>query len=415
MFSKKFTNIFIFFLYFSLILGFFFNEDLIGGALNDYKGLFYVTENFRLNFLSTLLNYDNFGHRQSPIFYVLSSLIAEGEIFNRLFYIHLFLLIPFFFYKCLKLTFKGDDKNNLKIFAFIILIFPTFRSYSLWPDPHLLGFLFFIISIYFFLKFQNNYQKFNYPILNTIFLSLSAYVSPNFGVFILYFLYKYFTKFHFSKKFLYILLINFFLSIPFFYYLFYLEVNFLFDNSGWGIGKNFYSLENISNKIIIISSIFLFFIIPLINFRKIEIFNDLKSKKIFYFIPFIIFFTSCYYFDFTETYNLTNSGGGIFYNLSNYFFGNNYFLFFVSFISFILLSNLFYKNFENILLFICLLLSNPQLTIWQANHSPTIFVLILLLFNINFLKSSFNIKNIIIIYLYFILYILVNLVKILLI
>ena len=97
MFSKKFTNLFIIFLYFSILLGLFLNENLIGGALNDYRGLFYLTDKFRENFLLTLLNYDNFGHRQSPIFYILGSLIIEGEMINKLFFVHIFLLIPFFF------------------------------------------------------------------------------------------------------------------------------------------------------------------------------------------------------------------------------------------------------------------------------------------------------------------------------
>lgn len=415
MFSKKFTNIFIFFLYLSLLCGFFLKEDLIGGALNDYKGLFYVTEKFRENFLVTLLNYDDLGHRQSPVFYILSSLIPKSELLNRLFFIHVFLIIPIFFYKCLKLLFKDSHKNNLKLLASIILIFPTFRSYSFWPDPHLLGFLFFMISIYYFLKFKENNNRFMYPILNTKFLALSAYISPNFGVFVLYFLYQYFNKFNFSKKFFSIILLNFFLSLPFFYYLFVLDINFLFNNNGWDIGKNFYSLNNISNKIIIISSIFLFFITPLLNIKKILSFDDIKLKKNSFLILSIIFFISCYYFDFSETFNLTNSGGGFFFNLSNYFFENNYLLFFVSFISFILLSKIFYKNYDNILIFVCILLSNPQLTIWQANHSPTIFILLILLFNISFLKYNFNIRNIILVYLYFILYIVVNLTKILLI
>ena len=240
MLSTKYTNIIILSLYISLLIGFFLNEDLLGGALNDYRGLFYITENFRKDFLTTLLNYDNLGHRQSPIFYILNSFILREEFFNKLFYIHIFLLIPFYFYKCLKRLFRNYPKNNLKILSSIILIFPTFRSYSIWPDPHLLGFLFFIISIYYFIKFMENKKKLLYPFLNILLLSLSAYISPNFGVFVLYFLYKYFQKFRLSKNFLYIILLNFLISLPFFYYLFLLEVNFLFNNGGFDIGRNFY-------------------------------------------------------------------------------------------------------------------------------------------------------------------------------
>ena len=270
-------------------------------------------------------------------------------------------------------------------------MFPTFRSYSIWPDPHLLGLLLFIIAIYFFLKFKKKNNKIKYAVLNTIFLSLSAYISPNFGVFILYFLYNYFLKFGFSKNLFIILLLNLFLCLPFFYYVFYLKINFLFDNDGWDIGKNFYSLKNISNKIIIISSIFFFFVFPLLNFKKLFInqkFKDLRN----YLFGLIIFLISIYYFDFNEAYNLTKSGGGIFYYLSNFIFKNNYFLYLISLVSLLLLSKIFYRNFENTMVFICILLSNPQVTIWQANHSPTIFILIFLMFNINFLKIILILK-----------------------
>ena len=36
MFSKNFTNVIIFGLYFSLLFGIYINENLIGGALGDY-------------------------------------------------------------------------------------------------------------------------------------------------------------------------------------------------------------------------------------------------------------------------------------------------------------------------------------------------------------------------------------------
>lgn len=415
MFSKNFTNIIIFTLYFSLLFGIYINEDLIGGALSDYKGHYHITERFRDNFLYTLNNYDELGHRHSPIFYFLRSIIPGVEIIERLFFLHLYLIIPLFLYKCLKLKYKNKDKKNLKLLSSSILLLPTFRSYSIWPDPHLLGFLFFMISIYYFIKFKNNNFIFKFAILNTFFLSLSAYASPNFGVFVIYFLYQYLTEFKFNKKFIYILLINFLLSIPFFYYLFYLDINFLFNNNGWDIGNNFFSIKNISNKIIIISSIFLFFLIPLIEIKKIINSNIFKLKIKPLLIILFVFFVSCYFFDFNETFKLTNSGGGIFYNLSNYLFNNDYLLYLICFLSCFLFSNIFNKNLNNILIFICILLSNPQLTIWHANHSPTILILLLLLFNIDFLKDKFNLKDIFQIFLYFVLYIFMNLIKIVLI
>ena len=265
MIPKK--NIFFFLLltYFSLLVGFYFGEDVIGGAINDYKGHAHIAEKFKENFLFTFFNYDDLGHRHSPVFYIFKSIALNfGVTGQKIFFLHFFLLIPVFFYKCLKIKFNNVSKDYLRLFAATILLFPTFRAYAIWPDPHLLGILFFTISIYYYLKMKTNFKPFKNALLNTFFLSLAAYASPNFGVFAIFFFYEFFKKFNLSKKIFIIFLTNVILSLPFFFYLFYLDINFIFNNNGWDIGNNFYSLNNISNKIVIIISLFLFYLFPLI-------------------------------------------------------------------------------------------------------------------------------------------------------
>ena len=71
--TKK-INVPVILIYFSLLLGFFFNEDSLGGALADYNSHAHIAEKFKSNFLYTLLNYDNLGHRHSPIFYIVKSI-----------------------------------------------------------------------------------------------------------------------------------------------------------------------------------------------------------------------------------------------------------------------------------------------------------------------------------------------------
>ena len=150
--TKKFT-IFLLLIYSTLLVGYMLGEDSLGGAFDDYSGHAYIAEKFNNEFIDTLFAYDSLGHRHSPIFYIFKSfLINFGEEFQRLFFLHLFLLIPIFFYKSLKIIYPLEKKNRLKFFALILLLFPTFRAYSIWPDPHLLGTLFFLISIYFFFK-----------------------------------------------------------------------------------------------------------------------------------------------------------------------------------------------------------------------------------------------------------------------
>jgi hypothetical protein len=116
----------------------------------------------------------------------------------------------------------------------------------------------------------------------------------------------------------------------------------------------------------------------------------------------------CYFFDFSDTYNLTNSGGGFIYNLSQIIFKNNLILFVICFFTYIYLLQIFKANKNNILLFIILILSNPQNTIWQANFSPTIYFLILLLFNLELKKDAIKIRTIYLNYIYFSLYLLLS-------
>ena len=51
--------------------------------------------------------------------------------------------------------------------------------------------------------------------------------------------------------------------------------------------------------------------------------------------------------------------------------------------AFVYLVGIFKIDKRNILIFVTLILSNPQNTLWQANFSPTIYFSILLLFNLN--------------------------------
>lgn len=404
MILKKNVIVFLFFLYLSLIIGFYFGEDSLGGAYNDFVSLSHIAERFRNNFIYTLLNYDDLGHRHSPIFYIFKSFVLMlGETNQKIFFLHLYLLIPFFFYKSLRIIYFKSEKNNLILLSTVLLLFPTFRSYSFWPDPHLLGTLFFIISIYFYSKFLTKKNLFKNSILNTIFLALSAYISPNFGVFVIFFLYEFYVKFKFTNRFIILLIINFIISLPFFFYLFYFDVSFISNVGSWDIGENIFSLKNISNKFIIIISLLLFYLLPFFFSKTIKynLININYKKNIFYFL---IFLLAIFFFDFSYSYNLTNSGGGFFYNFSQQLFKNNILFFILCLFAFVYLVEIFKIDKRNILIFLTLILSNPQNTLWQANFSPTIYFSILLLFNLNLKEDSITKNTIYFNYTYFLLY-----------
>ena len=78
-FSIEKNNIFLFaLLYFSLIVGFYFGEDLNFGAINDWNGTNYpVIKASSENIKDTLLNYESFGHRHSPVYLIFLSLFLK--------------------------------------------------------------------------------------------------------------------------------------------------------------------------------------------------------------------------------------------------------------------------------------------------------------------------------------------------
>ena len=197
-FSKNYKNLSIFlFLYLSLILGFCIDENLNFGAIGDWLHTDKpVIEALSENIKKTLLNYESFGHRHSPLYLIFLSFFYKlGFSLDLIRFLHLNLsvLLIYYFYKCLTFKFEQIDKNILLLISFSLFLSPTFRSLSIWPSSRIIGLIFFVMSIYEFLK----YQKFcieKYIFKNIFYLILSSYISPNFSVFVIYFFFHYIKK-----------------------------------------------------------------------------------------------------------------------------------------------------------------------------------------------------------------------------
>ena len=88
---------------------------------------------------------------------------------------------------------KKVEKSLLIILSLSIFLSPTFRSLAIWPSSRIVGLLFFVLSIYEFLKFQKTSLNIHL-IKNILFLIISSYISPNFSLFIIFFFYYYLKK-----------------------------------------------------------------------------------------------------------------------------------------------------------------------------------------------------------------------------
>ena len=404
--SIKFKYFFFLILYISLLISFFLGEDSTGGAFLDYSNHKHIITAFIKDFKSTILNYDNYQTRHSPILIIfLSSLekINLTDTIIRLIHLHLCLILPLTFYLILKYKYKKYSDNLFILLTGLIFLSPTFRSLSVWPDSRLLGLVFFLLSIYFFLKFLDD-RKFNNCVLNIIFCAISSYISPNFSLFSIFFFYKFTREYGFySTKIINIILLNFLLSAPAIYYLFILDINFLNQSAVPNFDSTNIFFKNFSNQILIIPTIIFFYILPFALLKILKINKKFSFNK--FIISVLIFTISLFFFD----YEFSFTGGGIFFKLSNLLFNNNILFYFISLLSIYIIISYFSEKFENVLLLLIIFLSNPQITIYHKYYDPLIFILIFSLFILNIkIENILKFKKIILIYLYLFLFLLVS-------
>ena len=409
--SNKFILGFYFLCYSSLIIGFYLNENSTGGAFLDYQNQNIIINFFVDDFYKTLLTYDQFSTRHSPVLLILISLLKKiefSDIIIRLTYLHLNLLLPYFFYKILKTKFPSNKNFLYFLLSCVLFLSPTFRSLSVWPDSRILGLLLFTISIFFYIKFEKR-QKYKYAILNIIFYTLSSYISPNFSVFSIFFVFKFFTTYRFSLKFIYIILINVSLCAPALIYLLSLESNFLFKSAVPGASVDYNLWFNYSNKILCISTIIVFYLIPFLANNMVKINLQIISEKKYFFLTTIFLYLIClYYFN----YQLEYTGGGIFFQASNKFFSNNYLFYFISFLSILICNYLGAINKFNYVVLFLIILSNPQLTIYHKYFDPFLYIAFFSLFNLNInQKILCSNKTIIFFYIFSAFFLIISLLK----
>jgi len=399
------------FLYLTLIIGFIYGENLNYGAYGDWVGANREPiKDFSNNFTYTFLNYDSYGHRHSPIYLIFLSLFLDlGLDIDqvRFFHLHLCISLIVIFYQCLRLKFTNINNNYLFLLSLIIFFSPTFRSLAIWPDSRLPGLIFFVLTIYFFLKFRKTNNP-KYTWYTCISLVVASYISPNFSVFFIYFFFFFLKKVKF-RELGFLLIFNFLASLPILYYIFILDVNFLAAGKTPHLSKESINFSfNLSDKLMIISSIIFFHLSPILIMDNF--FNQFKiflNKKLIILVPLV----ACLIYFFN--YQLSYTGGGVFFILSNLLFDNNYCFYIGSFffIGFVLyIASLSLNNFSLLTL---LVVSNIQNTIYHKYYEPLIFIMFFTLIKYpgieNFLKKK---NNILYIYLLSVIYILMRVFKI---
>ena len=388
--------ILIFILYLTLLLGLFMGEDLLQGAEIDYKNILANKLSiFRNDIIFYFKNYEELGLRHSPIFQIFHITflnIYENDLFFRIVNIHLNLAIILIFYFSLNLKMRKNLQGNLLILVSILFLMPSFRSYSIWPDSFLSGFIFFMLSVFYLLKFieSDKSKKNYYAYLNIIFLSISSYISPNFATFSIFYFYIFYTYFKFSKDLLKIVLLNITLSLPAFFYLFIMDNNFINTEAQWVENLSTFSLHNLANKVIILPTIFIIYFIPFLviyfNQSKQGLLLHLKKLNYYHYIVILLPFFLIKYFNYGEISKVLG-GGGLFYNLLKFYDLIEIKLAIISSISIFIILLFSANNLKNSIFIICLILSSPQLTIYNVYFDLILFIYLFLFFNNNLFET----------------------------
>ena len=349
----------------SLFIDLYFNIDSAGsgGFIKDFESTWPLVEN-PLAFSTNL-------DIKFPLHYYIAAIIykiVNDKEILRLIYCILALPIPYLFFICLKIKFKKININNLFLFSLIIFLLPSFRSAAVWPNTQITGIFFFIISLFFFLKWENKSQfnKFNKELFFIIFfMSLTVYTRQLYAMIFLYFIIIFYLNLD-NKNFIKTLLVVTILALPgIIFVLFWpkiLKATFEFK---------FY------NSLLVNSSIISFYLIPFFTIifyfkKKIKLID--KDKLAIFLITIFVIICS-YFFD----YNYL-MGGGYFIKLSKILLGNFYFFYLTSIIGFFLLYLLSKENILNLILNLIIITAISAYIIFMKYFEPMFIIILFLLF-----------------------------------
>jgi len=374
----------------SLFLELFLNIDSAGSG------------GFKIDFKSTWplvldpLNFSTNIDIKFPLHYYIAAIIfkiVNDKEILRIVYCALSLFIPYLFFLCLKVKFKTIKINNLFLFSLIIFLLPSFRSGAIWPNTQITGIFFFLVSLFFFLKWETKkeFKNFNRDLFLTIFfMSLTVYSRQLYAMIFFYLMIIFYLNLD-KRIFIQTVFTVGLLAVPGILFVLIwpkiIQATFVFK---------------LHNSILVNSSILSFYLIP---FFSVLYFLDKKINiKKDYLIPILLItifvFICSIYFD----YNYL-MGGGFFIKLSKILFSNFMVFYLTSIIGLFLLYYLSLENKLNLILNLLLLFTISAYIIFMKYYEPMFLILLFLIMKTKYTNIFLkNLKCIYAFHLYFITY-----------
>ncbi len=369
------TNIFLYFIFsISLFIGFYLSEDTAGHGQSviDFNDTWYnisdPSKYFQVQPGETLALEFKF-----PLHYYISSLIykivQDQEIF-RLVFISISLFTPLIFFKCLSEKYKNIDNNNLFLLSLILFVLPSFRTAAIWPNTQITALIFFLASLYYFIKWENkkNFENLNKDIiLSLIFISLAVYTRQIYAIIYIYYLFVIFLKCKFNYLFK-VTLITVVFSLPGFYIIFFKNIR---------AATLMFNIK-FQNSLLINPSILAFYLIPLFLILSLNNLNYIKfdfKKNLTYTALGLLAVTVSFIF---FNYNI-KIGGGFFLKLSLVLFDNLYFFILTTILGYLMVFKICEENIENIVIFSLLILVFTSKYILMKYFEPMFIVILFIL------------------------------------
>ena len=129
--NQKYYLLF-FLLYLTVLLGLYFDEDNLGGAMHDASYHFKISEEFNKNFYQTFLKFggsdDGMANRNSPVFWIFLSFLNEYFSYDTIRFFNTFVIfaIAIIFHKTLLLKYKNIQPHIQQLHLCILVLYKIF-------------------------------------------------------------------------------------------------------------------------------------------------------------------------------------------------------------------------------------------------------------------------------------------------
>jgi len=414
----------IFLIIVSFFTGFFLKENAAGGGPEFYLMEWPIIQSLKKDFLYTIKNYGLFHDYTMPFPHMLNAFLnpfsndpASLQLFNTFICFGIFFIL----FAVVRKVFSNIPKIDTFLISSVILLLPMFRTSAFWGKQENYGWLFLIISFYFFFEIKKNLK--NSPnkkdIINIIIFCLSSslalYARQALFFFpISYLLYIFFNRA--NKKIIIISILSYIIfSIPGLFLMWLWGGVFHevpgFEPHGSFLGgwiNPIYVLKNLP----ILLSFFGFYLLPflIIEFLNTNIRDFLNNyyKSFLFALLIFIFLSQINLLDYLGKYTIA---GGAILKVNYLILKNNYFLLlFFSSIGFSLLMRLFAENIKNnfVILFPMIIVFCLPKNLFQEYVEPLILLLFFLTLKTNLHDIYFKKINLshLIFLAYFIVYLL---------